>query len=374
MRRIKLTVAYDGTAYHGWQIQINAVTIEAVLKKALKELLNEEIEVIGASRTDSGVHALGNIAVFDTNAKISADKFAPALNVRLPKDIVIIKSEEVVLDYHPRKCNTIKTYEYLILNAKFKNPLKRLDTYFFFRPLNINDMKMAATYLIGEHDFASFCSSGSQVDDTVRRIYDLSISKEDDVVKILVSGDGFLYNMVRIIVGTLINVGIGKYSSEYVYEILKEEDRKMAGKKSPAEGLKLVSIEEVPRMPDVLDIVSEKFSYIINNYYCDTIIGEHITVSLDSVITLRECYKAEFLKTIKRLLKKCFRNNARKVFIHFEKAVILEQYSALTGENSDSLNIMNIKEKLIINGYRFEEYENGIFEVFDDFYNKDIEI
>jgi pseudouridylate synthase I len=371
MRRIKLTVAYDGTAYHGWQIQINALTIEAVLKKALKDLLNEEIEVIGASRTDSGVHALGNIAVFDTNAKISADKFAPALNVRLPKDIVIIKSEETVLDYHPRKCNTIKTYEYLILNAKVKNPLKRLDTYFFFRPLNIDDMKMAATYLIGEHDFASFCSSGSQVDDTVRRIYDLSVTKDEDEVKISISGDGFLYNMVRIIVGTLINVGIGKYSSEYVYEILKEEDRKKAGKKSPAEGLKLVSIEEVPRMPCVLDIVSEKFSYIINNYYSDTIMEEHKIVSLDSFITLRKCSKAEFLKTIKRLLKKCFRNNARKVFIYFEKAVILEQYNNLLCENSD---IINIKEKLIVNGYRFEEHENGIFEVFDEFYHKDIEM
>ena len=206
MKRVKLIIAYDGTNYCGWQIQINGITVEEVLNKAISELTGVETAVIGASRTDSGVHAMGNVAVFDTESKIPGEKFSFALNQRLPNDIRIQKSEEVPLEWHPRFCNSTKTYEYKILNRKFDMPTQRLYTHFVYMPLNVEKMKEAAKYIVGEHDFASFCSSGSQVESTVRTVYRLEVDKNDDVISIIISGNGFLYNMVRIIVGTLIKV------------------------------------------------------------------------------------------------------------------------------------------------------------------------
>ena len=243
MKRVKLIVSYDGTNYCGWQIQINGITVEEVLNRTLSELLEEEIFVIGASRTDSGVHAMGNVAVFDTRTKIPPEKISFALNQRLPEDIRILKSEEVALDFHPRYCNSTKTYVYKILNRRFPDPMQRLYTHFVYVPLDIERMRQACQYIVGEHDFASFCSSGSQVKTTARTIYHLDISKENDVIAISISGNGFLYNMVRIIVGTLIKVGMKVYPPEHVKEILDARDRDMAGPKSPAKGLTLVGIE-----------------------------------------------------------------------------------------------------------------------------------
>lgn len=243
MKRVKLIVSYDGTNYCGWQIQNNGITIEEVINKALSELLNEKISVIGASRTDSGVHAMGNIAVFDTETRIPAEKISFALNQRLPNDIRIQKSEEVALDWHPRFCNSTKTYEYKILNRRFPDPMQRFYTHFVYMPLNLEKMKEAAAYIVGEHDFASFCSSGSQVESTVRNVYALEISKEKDVISIRISGNGFLYNMVRIVVGTLMKVGLGVYPPERVKEIIEARDRYQAGPKAPACGLTLVGIE-----------------------------------------------------------------------------------------------------------------------------------
>ena len=156
MKRVKLIIAYDGTNYCGWQIQINGITVEEVLNKAISELTGVETAVIGASRTDSGVHAMGNVAVFDTESKIPGEKFSFALNQRLPNDIRIQKSEEVPLEWHPRFCNSTKTYEYKILNRKFDMPTQRLYTHFVYMPLNVEKMKEAAKYIVGEHDFASF--------------------------------------------------------------------------------------------------------------------------------------------------------------------------------------------------------------------------
>lgn len=153
-----LTVAYDGTNYHGWQIQPNVITIESVLNEALSLLFKEEIHVIGASRTDTGVHALGNIAVFDTEARMPGDKVSYALNQRLPQDIRIEDSREVPLDFHPRHCNSRKTYEYKILNREFPLPTYRLYAHFTYVPLDVTRMQQAADYLVGEHDFKSFCS------------------------------------------------------------------------------------------------------------------------------------------------------------------------------------------------------------------------
>lgn len=245
MKRVRLIVAYDGTNYCGWQIQINGITIEEVLNKALKDLLGEEITVIGASRTDSGVHAMGNVAVFDTNTRIPAEKISFALNQRLPEDIRIQKSEEVESDWHPRYCDSTKTYEYKILNRRFPDPLQRYYTHFVYMPLDIEKMKKAAGYIVGEHDFASFCSANSQVQTTVRTVHRLDIDKTEDIISIRISGNGFLYNMVRIIVGTLMKVGLGVYPPEHVKEIIDAKDRYVAGPKAPARGLTLVGIEYV---------------------------------------------------------------------------------------------------------------------------------
>lgn len=243
MKRVKLIIAYDGTNYCGWQVQINGITVEEIINKKLTELLGEEIAVIGASRTDSGVHALGNVAVFDTETKIPAEKISFALNQRLPEDIRIQQSEEVPLDFHPRFCDSVKTYEYKILNRRFDIPTMRLYTHFVYLPLDVEKMRKAAEYIVGEHDFASFCSSGSQVESTVRTVLSLDVNKTDDVISIKISGNGFLYNMVRIIVGTLMKVGLGVYPPEYVKEILEAKDRQKAGPKAPACGLTLVDIK-----------------------------------------------------------------------------------------------------------------------------------
>lgn len=242
MKRIKLTIAYDGTNYCGWQVQPNGITVEEVLNRALQKLTGEDILVIGASRTDSGVHALGNVAVFDTETTIPADRIAMALNQRMPEDIVITKSEEVPLDFHPRYCDCSKTYEYHIINTQIPLPTKRLTNYFVSYQLDIDKMRQAASYLVGEHDFVSFCNVRTDVENTVRTVYALDILQNGEEITIRITGNGFLYNMVRIIVGTLIRVGRGFYEPEKVKEILEAKDRKAAGVTAPAHGLMLVAI------------------------------------------------------------------------------------------------------------------------------------
>ncbi len=241
--RVKLTVAYDGTNYHGWQIQNNALSVEEVLAGALRELLGEEIELTGASRTDAGVHALGNVAVFDTNTRIPAEKIALAVNQRLPEDIRVMRSEEVSRSFHPRYCVSRKTYEYWITNAEIQQPVKRLYSYFVYIPLDVERMKETAQYFLGEHDFGAFCSAGSQVRSTVRSIYDLQIFQEGEDIRIQITGNGFLYNMVRIIAGTLIEIGMGRREPETVCQALHYADRNMAGPTAPARGLRLLQIE-----------------------------------------------------------------------------------------------------------------------------------
>lgn len=243
MKRIRLTVAYDGTDYCGWQIQKNGITVEEVLNRALSRLTGEEINVIGASRTDSGVHARGNVAVFDTCTKIPADRIVYAVNALLPEDMAVVKSEEVPSGWHPRKCVSVKTYEYRILNSEFPDPVRRRDTYFVSFTLDIERMRQAAEYLTGTHDFKSFCSAQTTVEDTVRTIYSLEIKKDGSMITIRVRGNGFLYNMVRIIAGTLAGVGRGYFEPEDVKRMLEEKDRTKAGVTAPAQGLTLVGIE-----------------------------------------------------------------------------------------------------------------------------------
>ena len=315
-RRILLRVAYDGTNYHGWQLQPNAATIEGELNRALCALTGEEIVVTGASRTDAGVHALGNVAVFDTTSRIPAEKFSYALNQRLPEDIVIQSSKQVADDFHPRHCDCRKTYEYDILNRTFPLPAYRNTAYFLYGTLNIEAMRQACQAFLGEHDFASFCAAGAQVQTTVRTIYSLEVEcrplteagtpvppasgeavnaadgkhgeqvqqaqsasgemlnaaagesdeqvqqaqpesgetaipaaggtnagSADQLLTIRVKGNGFLYNMVRIIAGTLVEVGRGHIKPEEVAGIIAAKDRAKAGPTAPARGLRLVEIE-----------------------------------------------------------------------------------------------------------------------------------
>ena len=244
VKRVRLTVAYDGTNYRGWQVQPNGITIEQVLNEKLSALLGEEIVVTGASRTDSGVHSLGNIAIFDTNTRMPAEKISFALNQRLPEDIVVQDSREVPSDWHPRYQNSRKTYEYRILNRTFRMPGRRFDTYFYYHPLDVEKMQQAAAYLEGEHDFKSFCAVGAQVKTTTRTIYSCNVTRNaGDVITVRVTGNGFLYNMVRIIAGTLIKVGGGELSPEEIPLILEKKDRSAAGPTAPAHGLTMIGIE-----------------------------------------------------------------------------------------------------------------------------------
>ena len=243
MKRVKMIVAYDGTNYCGWQVQPNGITIQEVLNEHLSRLLGEDIKTIGASRTDAGVHSLGNVCVFDTNTKMPAEKISFALNQKLPEDIVVQQSCEVPMDFHPRFTKSRKTYEYRILNRTMRMPTRRLDTYFFYYPLNLEAMQEAAKFLEGEHDFASFCASNHQAEETVRTLYHVTVDRDaDDIVTIRLSGNGFLYNMVRIIAGTLIKVGSGMYPPEHMKEILEARNRAAAGDTAPAQGLYLNKI------------------------------------------------------------------------------------------------------------------------------------
>lgn len=243
MKRVMLTVSYDGTAYCGWQVQQGKVTIEGVLNRCISELTGETVEVIGASRTDSGVHALGNIAVFDTESSIPAEKFSYALNQRLPEDIRIQGAKEVDPTFHPRHCESRKTYEYRIYNAPFPLPTRRLYAHFTYVPLDTELMNRGAAFLVGEHDFKSFCSVDTQARTTVRKIDSIEVCRQDGEITIRVAGRGFLYNMVRIIAGTLMEVGRGQMPPERVKAILEACDRQAAGPTAPACGLTLMGYE-----------------------------------------------------------------------------------------------------------------------------------
>ena len=249
MKRVRLTVAYDGTNYCGWQIQPNGITIQEVLENCLEDLTGKKTSIMGASRTDTGVHALGNVAVFDTDMRMPGEKFSFALNQRLPEDIRIQKSEEVPLDFHPRYRESEKTYVYKILNRQFPIPTQRLYTHFTYVPLDIEKMREAGKYLVGEHDFKSFCGAGAQVKTTVRKIQEICISREDSLITIKIRGKGFLYNMVRIIAGSLMEIGQGMYPPEHMKEILEARDRQAAGPTAPARGLTLMGIQYLEEKP-----------------------------------------------------------------------------------------------------------------------------
>ena len=243
MKRVMLRVAYDGTDYSGWQVQPNGRTIEGELNRALSELTGEAIKVIGASRTDAGVHSMGNVAVFDTESPIPAEKFGKAIQGRLPEDIVIVDAVETRADFHPRHCDHEKTYEYRFYTGAVKNPQLSRYTAWHYGKLDLEAMKKAAQALTGAHDFTSFCAVATDVEDKVRTIYELTVEPDGDLIRIRVCGSGFLYNMVRIIAGTLLHVGLGRIMPEAMAGILEGKDRRLAGPTAPACGLTQVHIE-----------------------------------------------------------------------------------------------------------------------------------
>lgn len=293
MSRIMLRVAYDGTEYSGWQVQPNAVTIEGELNEALSQLTRESIQVIGASRTDAGVHSLGNVCVFDTGTSIPAEKICYAVNNMLPGDIRVIESKEVEPDFHPRHCDSVKTYEYKIWNDIFPSPVLSRYAHFTYRKMDLDKMKAAAEKLVGTHDFGAFCGAGSQAETTIRTIYSIEINAEPMEMSVLnqrgqeekgvtdigdynlensnlensnsedsnlensntkeypfgrmihirVKGSGFLYNMVRIIAGTLLDIGTGLMEVQDIDKCLETHQRSDAGPTAPAHGLTMIGIK-----------------------------------------------------------------------------------------------------------------------------------
>lgn len=242
MKRILLTISYDGTNYSGWQKQKNSVTVQGEFDKACSTLFKTDVESIGASRTDAGVHALGQRAVIDVDTSIPAEKIPLALNPLLPDDIVVTHAEEVGADFNPRFKALKKTYEYSIYNAPFRNPIYRNYSEYVRCELDLDSMRTACEAFVGEHDFRAFCASGNSSKTTVRTIYSLDIEKDGDFIKIRVTGNGFLYNMVRIIAGTLIYVGEGRIAPDNLPEIIASGDRRKAGKTAGPSGLVLVKI------------------------------------------------------------------------------------------------------------------------------------
>lgn len=243
MKKIKLIIAYDGINYCGWQIQNNAITVQQKLQEACQKLFSREINCTGASRTDTGVHALGQVAVIEVDTTIPTSRIPYALNAHLPKDIVIVGAEDVPEDFHPRYGAKQKTYVYKIYNGEFPIPQYRHYAYFYGKTLDTAKMHIGAQYLMGSHDFKAFCSAGSSVKSTFREIYHCGVTMEDHLISISITGNGFLYNMVRIIVGTLMDIGLGKKKPEDMKAIIASLNREKAGVTAPARGLTLVNIQ-----------------------------------------------------------------------------------------------------------------------------------
>ncbi len=331
MKRVMLIVAYDGTAYCGWQIQKNGITVEQVLNEQLSALLGEDIRVIGASRTDAGVHAMGNVAVFDTKTRIPGEKISYALNQRLPEDIRILGSREVEADFHPRYRNSTKTYEYRIYNGPFEVPLYRSNTYFFHRKLDVEKMRQAAGYFEGEHDFSAFCSVHAQVRETTRTIYRSEvIAGEEDpqggrLLTFRISGNGFLYNMVRIIAGTLIETGLGKYPPERVKEIIDGGNRGEAGPCAPAKGLTLMCIVYEETLADELYVYNERMHYSFTQ--------SQIKRKKEAYLNIFRCEERWLEDLIVRMTKKAFRLGAKHIYVRDKETPALSQTLAPSRHN-----------------------------------------
>ena len=242
VRNIKIIIEYDGTNYAGWQRQKNIMTIQEKVETAIEAITGEKTQITGASRTDAGVHAKGYVGNFYTDSKIPVEKFTGAINSKLPLDIVILHSFDMPCEFHSRYNSTGKLYSYTILNRYESVAIGRNYIYHHKWNLDIDAMKQATEYFMGTHDFSAFKNLGSSVKTSVRTIFKLDIIKNEDVIKIYIATDGFLYNMVRIIVGALIRVGEGKINANEIENIILSKERARAGKSAPPGGL---CLEEV---------------------------------------------------------------------------------------------------------------------------------
>ena len=238
----KLTMAYDGTNYHGWQRQKNGITVQEVLEDVLQNIFGIATTVTGCSRTDAGVHARIYVCSFNAQTTIPADKIPFVLNTKLPDDIRAYKCELMRDGFNARFETVTKAYEYKIINAPFQNPLMRNFAWHYPIKLDIGKMQRAAKIIEGKHDFASFCAAGSIVKSTVRNLTELTVTKDGDIITVRAAADGFLYNMVRIIVGTLVYVGCGKLSENDIAELIEKKDRRLSGITAPPQGLALVEV------------------------------------------------------------------------------------------------------------------------------------
>lgn len=238
--RYKAIIAYDGAAFSGFQIQPNGRTVQEELEKALGKMhKGEQIKITGSGRTDAGVHSRGQVIHYDSWLRIPPANWVKAINTVLPKDIAVLKVEEVSSDFHARFDVTGKTYKYILYTNPVRDPMKRLYAAHCPHKLHLSKMKEAAKYLVGTHDFTSFCSAKTEVTNKVRTISAIHIEEGEEQITFTFTGNGFLYNMVRIIVGTLLDVGMGKISPESMTEIIEKRDRTIAGRTAPSEGLYL---------------------------------------------------------------------------------------------------------------------------------------
>ena len=242
MKRIMLTVAYNGTNYHGWQIQNNGITVQETLQNAIEKVLGKSISIHGCSRTDAGVHAKMFCCHLDCDDNIPFDAFLRGVNSVLPPDIAILNCEDVAEDFHARFNAKGKTYVYNILNSNKKDPFLMPFVWQIERPLDIQKMNEFCKTLIGTHDFYGFSSSGRTVENTVRTVSECSVTKENDIVKLKITGDGFLYNMVRIITGTAVDVSDGRLDVNCALSVFETKSREMAGVTAPPQGLFLEKV------------------------------------------------------------------------------------------------------------------------------------
>ncbi len=244
-----LTLSYVGTAYHGWQVQPNARTVQSTLQDAVETLFGARYPLTGCSRTDSGVHARMFCATLETDAsapQIPPARLPAALNRHLPADIAVHRAEVVADDFHARYQVKWKRYVYRILTAPTRDPFRAGQVWHLPKTLDIPAMQAAATVFLGTHDFAGFMASGSSVTDTVRTIYDFTVTRKDDVTELSVTADGFLYNMVRILTGTLIAVSDGKLTAADIPNLLTSRTRSAAGETAPPGGLSLDAVSYLP--------------------------------------------------------------------------------------------------------------------------------